>query len=330
MATVVLEDVLYGRAEIREPVLVELLGTLALRRLAGVHQAGAVWLVRPERDVTRRQHSIGTLLLVRRLGAGVEEQAAALLHDAGHGAFSHVIDRVFDDASETWHERDGIELLMASEVPGVLGRHGLDPEHVLAPHAWPLLDRPAPALCADRIDYALRDAVADGLIGVGEAHAFLDDLVVAGGDVIAVRSADRAAWFADRFALLVEHVFCDPLGIWADWVLAAAIRRALDVGVVDAAALLSTDAELLARLRAGGDAEIHALLAQLRPGAEVRATANGDEADVVVFPKARTVDPDVLLDGGPPVPASSLAPWITVRAAALRERAATGIAVRRV
>jgi hypothetical protein len=71
-------------------------------------------------------------------------------------------------------------------------------------------------------------------------------------------------------------------------------------------------------------------LEQLAPGARVEPTANGDVADVVVFPKARTVDPDVLLDGGPPMPASSLAPEIAARAAALRERIAAGIAVRRV
>lgn len=330
MAGVVLDDPLHGRVDVHEPLLVQLLATPAVRRLAGVHQAGAVSLVAPGRDVTRLQHSIGTLLLVRRLGGGVEQQAAALLHDAGHGAFSHVIDRVFDDAAETWHEREGIALLMASEVPEILRRHGLDPEHVLAPHGWPLLDRPAPALCADRIDYALRDAVAEGLVTVAEARAFLDDLVVLDGDAIAVRDAARAAWFAQRFADLVEHVFCDPLGIWADWVLATAIRRALDLGALDTAALLETDAALLARLRAIGDGAIDALLAQLEPGARVAPAANGDVADVVVFPKARTVDPAVLRDGGPPVPASALVPEIAARAAALRARAAAGIAVRRV
>jgi HD superfamily phosphohydrolase len=330
MAGVVLEDSLHGRVEVHEPLLVQLLATPAVRRLAGVHQAGAVWLVAPERDVTRLQHSVGTLLLVRRLGGGVEEQAAALLHDAGHGAFSHVIDRVFDDAAETWHEREGIALLAASEVPGILARHGLDPDHVLAPHGWPLLDRPAPALCADRIDYALRDAVADGLVTVAQARTFLDDLVVLHGDVIAVRDAARAAWFAQRFADLVEHVFCDPLGIWADWILAGAIRRGLDLGALDAAALLATDAALLARLRAAADAEIDALLGQLVPGTRVALAAAGEAADVVVFPKPRTVDPAVLHDGGPPVPASSLVPEIAVRAAALRARVARGIAVRRV
>ena len=326
MTGAVLDDALHGRVSVGEPLLVELLSTPAVRRLAGVHQAGAVWLVRPGRAVTRLEHSIGTLLLVRRLGGGVEEQAAALLHDAGHGAFSHVIDRVFDDASETWHEREGIALLMASEVPGVLARHGLDPEHVLAPHGWPLLDRPAPALCADRIDYALRDAVAEGLVGVGEARAFLDDLVVLGGETIAVRDATRAAWFADRFAELVERVFCDPVGLWADWVLAGAIRRALDAGVLDQADLLSTDDALLAALRAARDPQIDAALDRLAPGA--RVTVGDPDPEVVVCPKARTVDPPVLADGRPPVPVSSIAPRVAARAEALRSRTAAGIALR--
>jgi HD superfamily phosphohydrolase len=34
------------------------------------------------------------MLLVRRLGASLEEQIAALLHDVSHTAFSHVIDSV--------------------------------------------------------------------------------------------------------------------------------------------------------------------------------------------------------------------------------------------
>src|SRR3954452_19916681 len=163
---------------------------------------------------------------------------------------------------------------------------------------------------------------------VAQARAFLDALRVVGGDEIVVTDAQRAAWFAGCFADLVEGVFCEPLGLWADWVLAAGIGRALDVGAVGEADLLSTDDALLARLRAAGDPEVDALLAQLAGGTGVEG--DGPGADVVVFPKARTVDPPVLLDGGPPVPASSLAPEIAARAAALRERAAAGIAVRRV
>jgi HD superfamily phosphohydrolase len=324
---VILADQLHGTVVVDEPVLTELLRTPALARLRDVHQAGAVWLVRPERSVTRWEHSVGTMLLVARLGGGVEEQAAALLHDAGHGAFSHVIDRVFGADDDSWHEREGLELVRRSEVPAVLARHSLDAERVLAPHGWPLLDRPAPALCADRIDYALRDALREGMVSVEEARAFVDVLVVTPEATIAVTEPEWAAWFAERFAHLVETVFCDPIGIWADWVLAEAIRRGLELGAIDEHSLLGTDVALLARLRATGDPAIGQALRALAPG----ATAVLDEVtpDVVVRPKPRAVDPAVLLDGAPAVPVSTLLPEVAHRAAALRTRLAAGIGVRR-
>ncbi|QEC49575.1 HD domain-containing protein [Baekduia soli] len=321
-------DALHGAADVREPVLRALLGTAALQRLAGVHQAGAVWLVRPGRDVTRLQHSVGTMLLVRRLGGSTAEQAAALLHDAGHGAFSHVIDRVFDDAGDCWHEDAGVDLLRAGEVPALLAGHGLDPDAVLALHDWPLLDREAPDLCADRIDYALRDAVCEGLVTAGCARAFLDALAVTEEGTLAVTAPGPAAWFAERFDRLVGTVFCDPTGIWADWVLAGAIRRALALGALDPADLLSTDAALLDRLRGAADPEIDGALARLVPGARAVLARPGEDADVVVHPKPRTVDPLVLGAEGAPVRASALAPSIARDAAALRARVAAGIAVR--
>jgi HD superfamily phosphohydrolase len=319
-------DALHGEVTVTEPVLVDLLGAPSLQRLRGVHQAGAVWLVRPRRGVTRWEHSVGTMLLVRRLGGAVAEQAAALVHDAGHGAFSHVIDRVFDAVDDCWHERDGIAWLAGTEVPAILARHGLDPDAVLAPHGWPLLDRPAPDLCADRVDYALRDARNEGLVSPADVAAFLGALAVAPDGTVVLTAAAPATWLAERFAHLVDAVYLDPAGLWADWVLATAIRRGLALGAIGPGALHGTDAELLAGLAGAGDPEIASLLGALTPGATAEEVADG--AAATVFPKARTVDPHVLLDGGPPVRASTLDPEIAVRAAALRERAAAGIGVR--
>jgi HD superfamily phosphohydrolase len=323
-------DPLYGEVSVDAPVLAELLVSPSLQRLRGVHQSGAVVLVRPERAVTRWEHSVGTMLLVARLGGTVQEQAAALVHDAGHGAFSHVIDRVFAASDDGWHEREGVAWLARTEVPAVLQRHGLDPERTLAPHAWPLLDRPAPDLCADRIDYALRDALNEGLVTSAEVATFLDALVVAGDGVVAVSAAAQGAWFAERFARLVQEVFLDPVGIWADWTLATAIRRALDRGRLGEDALHATDAELLTALRATGDPEVTGRLDALVPGAAAAVVAAGDgRPDIVVFPKPRAVDPHVLgADGLPPVRASAFAPEIAASAAALRARAAAGIGVR--
>jgi HD superfamily phosphohydrolase len=322
----VVTDVLHGTVAVEEPVLVALLEAPALRRLRDVHQAGAVWLVRPERCVTRWEHSVGTMLLVARLGGDVEQQAAALVHDAGHGAFSHVIDRVFDRADDGWHDDEGLALLRRSELPALLARHGLDAGAVLAAHAWPLLDRPAPALCADRVDYALRDAVCEGLVSVDEARAFLDALVVTGDGTLAVGDVAPAQWFADRFHELVETVFCDPLGVWADWTLAGAIRRALHLGALEEPALLGTDVALLARLRAIGDPEILAALAALVPGAAAVTAASAP--DHIAWPKPRTVDPPVLAADGTAVPVSRLVPAVGERATALRARLGAGLGIR--
>jgi HD superfamily phosphohydrolase len=91
----VIYDEHYGEYEI-EDVLIELLHTKPVQRLKKVHQAGAAYLVNNEWNTTRYEHSIGTMLLVKKLGGTVEEQIASLLHDISHTAFSHVVDFVFN------------------------------------------------------------------------------------------------------------------------------------------------------------------------------------------------------------------------------------------
>lgn len=83
---VIIDDQLYGRHTITEPVLVELLRSPALARLAGVNQHGISGLLNITPRVTRFEHSVGALLLVRIVGARTDEQVAALLHDISHTA----------------------------------------------------------------------------------------------------------------------------------------------------------------------------------------------------------------------------------------------------
>ena len=102
--------------------------------------------------VTRFEHSVGAMLVVRRLGGTVEAQAAALLHDVAHTALSHVIDSTF---GYVVHEEDKDEFLAMGTLRQTLARHFADPDRVLEEHLFPLLERDAPKLCADRLDCAL-------------------------------------------------------------------------------------------------------------------------------------------------------------------------------
>ena len=68
-------DPVYGAVEVDEPVLCELLESPPLRRIRGVHQAGATIYIEPAlRGLSRYEHCLGVMLLLRRFGASLGEQ----------------------------------------------------------------------------------------------------------------------------------------------------------------------------------------------------------------------------------------------------------------
>jgi len=67
------------------------------------------------------------MLLVRRLGASLDEQIAALLHDVSHTAFSHVIDFVFNDHNgQSYHEEKKEEFVASTDIPTILNKYNLN------------------------------------------------------------------------------------------------------------------------------------------------------------------------------------------------------------
>lgn len=103
MAHILVKDILYGNF-IVEPVLEALINSKAVQRLKNVHMAGPAYLTNSLWNETRYEHSIGVMLLVRKLGGSIEEQAAALLHDVSHTASSHTVDIVLGNKDENYHE----------------------------------------------------------------------------------------------------------------------------------------------------------------------------------------------------------------------------------
>ena len=157
-----IRDPLYGSFEIRERVLLELLRCPELTRLRDVSQNGLgfIGLQGSATNYSRLEHSIGVMLLLRRLGANTEEQAAGLLHDASHTAFSHTIDMLFDTRSQ----EDYAGKLLAGYIRKgplgrVLSRNSLSAKRIgeYEEHGnFNLLERPIPESCADRLDNGLR------------------------------------------------------------------------------------------------------------------------------------------------------------------------------
>ena len=189
-----IDDRIYGPVEVDEPVLLAVMETAPVRRLRGVLQHGITGLLGITNPLDRYEHSVGVMLLVRRLGAPVEEQIAALLHDVSHTAFSHVIDYLFQgEDGQSYHEAVKADYIARTELPDVLARHGYDWRAVLDDDAYPLLEQPLPALCADRIDYFLRDSVDLGLSTIAQARRWWRTRRMRAGSCSTIRMS-RAGW----------------------------------------------------------------------------------------------------------------------------------------
>ena len=297
-------DSIYGPVEINEPVLIDLMATQAMQRLCGVLQHGITALIGLTQPVTRFDHSVGVMLLVRRLGGTLDEQIAALLHDISHTAFSHVIDFVVDGHdSQSYHEEWKEAHLLASDVPDVLARHGYAWRDFLHEEDYALLEQPAPRLCADRLDYFLRDSRDLGLSTLDQIRTALDHLGVFDGR-IGVNDLEIARWLAYTFIAADKASWANFREVGLYEVTARAIKTAMQIGAITEDDFWGTDDQLWRKLHAIDDAEVQR---QLRLVSQA-TRFEWDEANPTfrVSTKLRTIDPDVLIDDAGYRPLSTL------------------------
>jgi len=184
------EDTVYGSFTIEEKVLIDLMRTKAMERLKGVNQGGPLVLLKTDHILasyrtTRFDHSVGVCLLLKKFNASLEEQIAGLLHDISHMVFSHATDFIFErGAQQDYHEKFYEKMILNSDIPFVLKKHNIDVNTILNIENFTLLEKELPDLCADRIDYFLRDMrIYDSVIK--EKHdEILNALTVVNGEII--------------------------------------------------------------------------------------------------------------------------------------------------
>ncbi len=303
-------DPIYGTTTIDEPVLLDLLRSQAMQRLHGVLQHGITGLIGLTQPITRFEHSLGAMLLVRRLGGSVREQIAALLHDVSHTAFSHVIDYVIDDHDgQSYHDEMKEAYMITTDLPDILARHAYGWTDFVDETAFPLLEQPSPRLCADRIDYFLRDCVGLGLATQADIDRAVADLVVGNGR-IALKNVDIARWFGDTFMQADDASWANFREVGLYELTAQAIRRGLTLGIISQADFWLTDGPLWQKLHAQADTELQALLAQV--SLETQFVWDAASPTFAVSTKLRAIDPDVWLEGELR-PLSTLAPDFAAR-----------------
>ncbi len=261
-----IKDSVHDHIEI-DGVALELLDTPELQRLRGISQLGTVSLVYPSANHSRFEHSLGVYHLACRAleGFGVEGaqaervRAAAILHDVGHGPFSHNVEGIIHRHTGRYHD-DVDELLAGGRVGEVLSDHGLDPGTVAALVAGEgrFGQLVSGELDVDRMDYLVRDAHHTGVpYGTIDHGRLVRELTFVDGElVLGEGNVQSAESLLIARALMNPTVYTHAVARIGKAMLRAATRRLLAVG--------ATDPETLARM------DDHDLIAALR-GAEETA-----------------------------------------------------------
>ena len=129
-----IKDLVYGLEEITETVLIELIESAPIQRLKEIAQLGLPDEYHYRGGFSRYEHSVGVMILLRRLGANLEEQIAGLLHDVSHTAFSHVVDWVIGDPEkEDYQDENHLKMIKNPVLPSILEKFGFDYE-IIANH----------------------------------------------------------------------------------------------------------------------------------------------------------------------------------------------------
>jgi hypothetical protein len=287
-----IDDRIYGKQEIKDQFILDLINSKPMQRLKEINQHGATAYVWPDQfDITRFEHSLGVYFLLKRLGALDEELVAGLLHDIAHTAFSHVVDFAFGTTDHNYHEQFFEKIVMNSEVPSILKTHKFDVKRILDEKNFPLMEEDIPGLCADRIDYFFRDMLICDFITKEQIDYLLNNLIVKDNQII-MKNKESALLLGKIYAKGSRELWA-PIHIVGQYnLLAQVMKSAVDRNIISEEDFFKTDKELYDILLK--DPKSKEKIELLRP--DVKYIEDPNDYDFFVKTKLRYVDP-LFLEG---------------------------------
>ena len=247
-----------GFDKVRERLVVDLVNTREFQRLRRIRQLGALYLTFHGAEHTRFTHSVGVAWMAKRMFDALDRNGqlsfrpkakerarlvaivAALLHDLGHGPFSHLYERVFNDRRhEEWTSL--VIRQKGGEVARLLRRAGMTDEVI---RVYERAYRPAfvsdlvsSQLDADRLDYLLRDSLMTGVAyGQYDLEWILINLRLArrgrDGDLRLALNAAKGYHAAEQFViaryLMYQQVYYHKTARAAEQMIRTALQRLVD------------------------------------------------------------------------------------------------------
>lgn len=199
----------------------ELIDSPFVQRLRRIHQLAGSYLVYPGATHTRFEHVVGTMHVAGQIAESLakssemeenlvqEVRLAALLHDVGHGPFSHMYEEVLSEKEVTSHEDISQRVILETSIRDILEKNGYSAKKMSRFAVGRQDSKPpfmneiiAGGLSADMMDYLPRDSYFTGVeYGKVDAQRVIDSLHVANGHLV----IDDAALYAFEALLLARY-----------------------------------------------------------------------------------------------------------------------------
>jgi hypothetical protein len=157
-----------------------------------------------------------------------------------------------------------------------------------------LLEQDLPHLCADRLDYFMRDARDLGLASDAEIATTLRHLRIFEGQIV-TDNIDSARWLGYTFIAADKASWANFREVGLYELAARAIRRGLQIGVIDETDLWGTDLPAWEKLLASSDSQLQFDIQRVH--VDTRFEWNAIDPDFRVSTKLRAIDPDILMNG---------------------------------
>ena len=245
-------DLVYGKYKIKEKILVDLINTSAVQRLKGIRQQGLPKEWHYGVEFTRYDHSIGVMILLDKLGASLKERIAGLLHDISHMAFSHVYDYYINNKNESHGDNIFYEWLNKDKkIKDILSKYGYELNDIINFDNFKLLERNSPDLCADRIDYTLRENVAlekDAKL----AKELFKNLIVINNEIV-FKNKGSAEKFYNIYKFYAENYWGGVKHTMKYNIFVKILKQAIKLKLIKDADFYKTDDYILEKIKKSKD-----------------------------------------------------------------------------
>ena len=210
-----IRDPIHGDIKL-EGLFLDLIEAPEIQRLYNIKQLGFAHLVFPGAHHTRLEHSLGTYHMASQAAEKLELDedekqtiaCAALLHDIGHGPFSHTLESILRETFNVNHvdlteklilgkhtifEPDEKDFIESPSVFNILNKHGINQKEIIniirgKTHKKPYLSQLLnSSIDVDQLDYLIRDAYYTGVTyGMIDIERFIQTLTIE-NNILAVR-----------------------------------------------------------------------------------------------------------------------------------------------